>query len=156
MLRLNDYLPYLINRIGPPIEDGFAEALDEAGVTLRMWRVLAVLYEYGEQSVGDLASLTSIRISTLSRMIDRMARMGLVSRGRDDADGRSVTVHMLARGREKVEMLIPRAVAYERTLVRSFSEAELVLFKRLLVKFHEGIADPETVPPAEQDRRLAG
>lgn len=153
MLRLNSYLPYLVNRVGPPIEDGFADELGAAGITLQMWRVLAVLHEYGDQTVGALSQLTSIRISTLSRLISRMSRKGLVSRRRAGDDARSVIVHLLKAGRTKAEMLIPRAVAYERTLARNFTDAELAMFKHLLVKLYDGLGgDAED----EEDTRLAG
>jgi len=155
VLRLNNYLPYLVNRIGPPIEDGFAEELAEAGVTLQMWRVLAVLYEYGDQPVGALSQLTSIRISTLSRLIGRMGRKGLVSRRRDGDDARSVIVRLLKPGTAKAELLIPRAAAYEAQLLRNFTEAELTMFKHLLVKFYEGLAETGA-HGAEDDERLAG
>lgn len=152
MLRLNNYLPYLVNRIGPPIEDGFAEELTDAGVTLQMWRVLAVLHEYGDQPVSALSQLTSIRISTLSRLISRMGRKGLVSRRRAGDDARSVIVRLLKPGKAKTEMLIPRAAAYEKQLLRNFTEAELAMFKHLLVKFYDGFAEDDV----EEDARLAG
>ena len=155
MLRLNNYVPYLVNRIGPPTADGFAGPLSDAGITLQMWRVLAVLHEYGDQSIGALSQLTSIRISTLSRLVSRMAKKGLVSRRRDGDDARSVTVHLLKTGAGKAEMLIPHAVEYEKRLTRNFSDAELTMFKHLLIKFYEGVEDIGD-NAVEDDERLAG
>ena len=154
MLRLNNYLPYLVNRIGPPIEDGFAGQLADAGITLQMWRVLAVLDEFGDQSIGALSQLTSIRISTLSRLVSRMVRKGLVSRRRMGEDARTVTVHLLKPGKSKAEMLIPHATEYEAKLTRNFSEAERAMFKHLLVKLYDDLGDGL----AEEDghERLAG
>lgn len=156
MLRLNNYLPYLVNRIGPPIEDGFAGPLAEAGITLQMWRVLAVLNEYGDQPVGELSRLTSIRISTLSRLIDRMARQRLVARRRADDDARSIIVHMLDAGRETAEFMIPHAAAYAEKLTRNFTEAELQTFKHLLVKLYESFEEEPPASETEEDERLAG
>ena len=155
MLRLNNYLPYLVNRIGPPIEAGFAEPLAEAGITLQMWRVLAVLYEYGNQPVGALSQLTSIHISTLSRLVGRMARKDLVSRRRDGGDARSIIVHLLKAGRAKADMLIPHAAAYEALMTRDFTEAEIQSFKHLLVKLYDSF-DEASEERAEEDERLAG
>lgn len=155
MLRLNNYLPYLVNRIGPPIEDGFAGPLAEAGITLQMWRVLAVLNEYGDQPVGELSRLTSIRISTLSRLIDRMTRQRLVARRRADDDARSIIVAMLNAGREKAEFLIPHAVAYAEKLTRNFTEAELQTFKHLLVKLYDGLEEDAEKKLASEEK-LAG
>lgn len=156
MLRLNNYLPYLVNRIGPPIEDGFAGPLAEAGITLQMWRVLAVLNEFGDQPVGELSRFTSIRVSTLSRLIDRMARETLVARRRADGDARSIIVSMLDGGREKAEILIPHAAAYAEKLTRNFTEAELQTFKHLLVKLYDGFDEDAEGREAGEDERLAG
>lgn len=155
MFRLSSYLPYLVNRIGPPIEAGFAVPLAEAGITLQMWRVLAVLYEYGDQPVGALSRLTSIHISTLSRLIGRMAREGLVSRRRADDDARSIIVQMLKAGRNKAEKVIPHAAAYEARMTRDFTEAELQTFKHLLLKLYDSF-DEVGEERAEEDERLAG
>ena len=154
-LPLNSYLPYLINRLGPPVEAGFAAPLKTAGIDLQSWRVLAVLYEYGDQPVGALSRLTSIPVSTLSRLISRMAAKNLVSRRRDGGDARSVTVHLLKSGAAKAEMLIPHAAAYEKRLTRDFTEAEIATFKTLLAKFYEGMTD-RAGRTNDTDDRMAG
>jgi DNA-binding MarR family transcriptional regulator len=139
-MRLQNFLPYLVNRIGPPIVDGFAGPLAAAGVDLQSWRVLAVLSEFGEQTVGAVSQLTSINFSTLSRLLDRMRRKGLVEKRRDKKDGRAVTVLLTATGRAKAEFLIPHALAYEAELTRDFSKAELETLKQLLSKLYDSLA----------------
>jgi len=151
-VRLQNYLPYLVNRIGPPIEAGFADDLDRAGVDLQSWRVLAVLSEYGEQPVGAVSQLTSINFSTLSRLLDRMRRKGLVEKRRDGKDGRTVTVRLTATGSGKAEFLIPRALAYEAAMTRDFTKAEVETFKHLLTKLYGSL----TEAGREDDTRLAG
>jgi len=47
---LGDYLPYLVNRVGTIIADQFgAEALAPHGLSIAMWRVMAVLASAGQQ-----------------------------------------------------------------------------------------------------------
>jgi DNA-binding MarR family transcriptional regulator len=151
-VRLHNYLPYLVNRIGPPIEAGFAGPLREAGVDLQSWRVLAVLAEYGEQPVGAVAQRTSINFSTLSRLLDRMRRKGFVEKRRDGRDGRTVTVRLAAAGRAKAAFLVPRALAYEAAMTRDFTKAEVETFKHLLSKLYGSL----TETAGEDDERLAG
>src|SRR6516164_1623549 len=82
-LDLGDYLPYLANRVGNIIADQFgATALSPHGLSIAMWRVMAVLAANGSQRQTDLADLTSIDSSTLSRMVTRLVRMRLVTRTR--------------------------------------------------------------------------
>ena len=80
-LDLGDYLPYLVNRVGTIIADQFgAEALAPHGLSIAMWRVMAVLASAGQQRQIDLAELTSTDASTLSRLVTRLVRLGLVTR----------------------------------------------------------------------------
>src|ERR1700694_2033055 len=78
-LDLGDYVPYLVNRVGTIIAEQFgADALARHCLSIAEWRVLAVLASNGGQRQIDLADLTSIEVSTLSRLVTRLVRMGLV------------------------------------------------------------------------------
>ena len=82
-LDLGDFLPYLVNRAGMIIADQFgAKTLTPHGLSIAMWRVMAVLASNGRQRQIDLAELTSIDASTLSRIVTRLGRLGLVTRTR--------------------------------------------------------------------------
>src|ERR1700680_3171666 len=72
-LRLDDFLPYLINRVGVALVVRFTErALERQQVTIDMWRVLAALSDNGRQRQVDLAGMTSIEASTMSRLVTRL------------------------------------------------------------------------------------
>ena len=76
MFELKTYLPYLLNRAGSLLANRANKDLKLLDVTLPMWRVLAALYDQDGQRVGRLAELTSIDISTLSRVIGSMQNKG--------------------------------------------------------------------------------
>ena len=60
-LVLDNYLPYLINRVGSAVAETYtAQALDKRNLSLAMWRVLAALSSNGEQRQIDLVAMTSI------------------------------------------------------------------------------------------------
>ena len=63
-----------------------------------MWRVMAVLASNGSQRQIDLADLTSIEVSTLSRLVTRLVRMGLVTRTRSANSNREVAVEAFGKG----------------------------------------------------------
>ena len=74
-LDLGDYLPYLTNRVGTIVAEQFgADALAEHGLSIAMWRVMAVLASHGSQRQIDIADHTSIEVSTLSRLVPRLTR----------------------------------------------------------------------------------
>lgn len=135
---LEQYLPYLVHRVGSRLADGFAR-MDTGGASLPEWRVLAVLYEYGPQTMGDIARRTSINASTLTRLTGAMEARTLIRRERPLANQRTVHVRLLGEGRKIVEHLIPQVIDYEAEVSECFTEAELRTFRTLLVKLFHSI-----------------
>jgi MarR family transcriptional regulator, organic hydroperoxide resistance regulator len=114
-IRLEDYLPYLINRVGAVLVARFsADALASRNLSIDGWRVLAVLSNSGKQRQIDLAGLASIDPSTLSRLVARLVRKGFVTRLRSRTSSREVEVQLTAKGRTAVRKLIPVAIETER------------------------------------------
>jgi DNA-binding MarR family transcriptional regulator len=146
MFELGQYLPYLVNRAGVRLAVNFARDLRRHGVLLQEWRVLAALAAHGPQRLSDLAALTSIDLSTLSRLVGRMTRGKLVERGRMNGDRREVQVKLTAKGRSTTRAIIPMARRYERLALGGFSDDETRMLKRLLVRLYsnlDGLGGPE-------------
>jgi DNA-binding MarR family transcriptional regulator len=130
---LSDYLPYLVNRVGTIIADQFgAEALAPHRLSIAMWRVMAALAAKGSQRQIDIVDLTSIEASTLSRLVSRLVRMGLVLRTRAANSNREVAVKLSAKGAALVSRLIPIALAYEQVAIAGLSREETLVLKRCL------------------------
>ena len=140
-LDLGNYLPYLINRVGFALVESFtASALTQNGLSIAMWRVLAALSNNGEQRQVDLVTMTSIDASTMSRLVSRLVRVGLVTRSRSATSNREVVVALSGKGRALVQRLIPIAQALERKASAGLSAKELVVVKRLLSRMHQNFA----------------
>jgi MarR family transcriptional regulator, organic hydroperoxide resistance regulator len=136
-LDLGDYLPYLINRVGSIIAEQYGgEALKPHHLSIAMWRVMAALAASGSPSRSlrqiDLADLTSIDSSTLSRLVTRLVRMRLVTRSRSAKSNREVAVELSAKGKTLVVRLIPIAHQYEAAAIAGLSREELDVLKRCL------------------------
>src|SRR5436305_15180063 len=98
-LNFSEYLPYLVNRVGWLLVIDFGQnTLAKHQLSIAMWRVLAVLAEHDGQRQIDLAGSTSIDVSTLSRVVTRMVRMGLVTRTRSATNNREVTECLTPKG----------------------------------------------------------
>jgi DNA-binding MarR family transcriptional regulator len=144
MFDLASYLPYLLNRAGSRIAGSFIEVLRPHGITLTMWRVLAALDHEDGQRVGQIAALTSIEVSTLSRLVDALERKKLVVRRRPSqraagADARAVTVHVTPAGRALTQALIPIALDYEAIALDGFSPAEAKEIKAMLRRLYHNM-----------------
>lgn len=132
-IRLDDYLPYLINRVGAALVARFsAGALDFHGLSINDWRVLAVLSNSGRQRQVDLAGLTSIDPSTLSRLVARLIRTGVVTRSRSRTSNREVEVQLTAKGRTAVRKMIPVALETERMSANGLTVAQVTAVKGAL------------------------
>ncbi len=151
-MELGTYLPYLVNRVGQRFIGDITPVLNEAGVDIQSWRVLIALYQRGGQPVGALSDLTSINFSTLSRVLGRMEKKGLIHRLRDADDARSFTIDLTEPGRDVTETILPQAAALEAQATGDFSEAELAMLRQLLGKLYAGLSDNA----ADRDDRLAG
>jgi DNA-binding MarR family transcriptional regulator len=139
-LDLSDYLPYLVNRVGTIIADQFGEeALAEHGLSIAMWRVMAVMAANGSQRQIDLADHTSIDASTLSRLVSRLVKLGLATRNRSANSNREVTVRLSGKGNALVSRLIPMARQCEIDAIAGLSREELVVLKRCLRRVYENM-----------------
>lgn len=136
LLRLDDYLPYLINRAGVSLALRFGAVLRRADVTLQDWRVLAALRERDGQRLTELAARTSIEVSTLSRLIGGLETATLVVRERDSGDARAIAIRLTPAGVALTASLTPAAAMLERTAVSGLSEAEIGELKTLLNKVY--------------------
>jgi DNA-binding MarR family transcriptional regulator len=141
VFNLQSYLPYLLNRVGFAVTDVFSEALAADDLTVPMWRVLAVLWHHGPQRIGDLADLTSIEISTLSRLLSTLQRRRLLGRKRARNDARVVMVALTERGVALTQSLIPAATELESILVD--------VLKKTLDKLYANVRQPSEAQAAQ-------
>jgi DNA-binding MarR family transcriptional regulator len=139
MLNLDDYLPYLVNRLGARIVAAFTAHLRAHRLTLAMWRALAALAFRGPQTLGALAHHTTIDLSTLSRVVSSLERRKLATRARAARDGRAVLIAISEAGAALVAKLPPQAQSYEDVALAGFSPAEIRRLKTLLRRAHANL-----------------
>jgi MarR family transcriptional regulator, organic hydroperoxide resistance regulator len=155
-LDLGDYLPYLVNRVGMIVADQFGqEALAPHRLSIAMWRVMAVLASTGGQRQIDLADLTSIDASTLSRIVSRLVHMGLVTRTRSTSSNREVAVTLSAKGNTLVARLIPLAREFEGDAIMGLSPEELAVLKRCLRRMYSNMKSRPAATGRPRPNRVA-
>jgi DNA-binding MarR family transcriptional regulator len=130
-----------VNRLGSALVENFtASALAQHDVNIDAWRVMAVLANQGAQRQIDLAALTSIEVSTLSRLVTRMVRMGLVTRRRSESSNREVVVELAAKGKGLVKRIIPLAHRLEASASAGIPASDMAAVKRALRRMFENMA----------------
>jgi DNA-binding MarR family transcriptional regulator len=140
-LDFSEYLPYLINRVGWLLVVDFGQnTLARHGLSIAMWRILAVLANDDGRRQIDLAGQTSIDVSTLSRVVTRLVKMGLVTRTRSAANNREVVVRLTAKGAAMLARVIPHAIALERTAIAGVPARDLSVVRRSLRRMYQNLA----------------
>jgi DNA-binding MarR family transcriptional regulator len=152
LYRLSNSFPYLLNRVGVRMGELFSRRIAPYDVTLPMYRVMAALWENGDQRLSDLATVTTIEISTLSRLIGDMKRRGLVSRSRLEDNGRTVAINLTAKGKLLLEELMPIAVHFEEVAVSNYSETEI---SHLRIVFREIYQSLGSIEPEIEATKVA-
>src|SRR3981189_2515055 len=95
---LDNHLCFALYAAGNHMTRIFVPFLEKLGVTYPQYLVLVALWERDSQGVGDLATTLGMDLGTLSPMLKRIEKKGLVLRRRDPADERRVFVFLTPKG----------------------------------------------------------
>ena len=68
----------------------------------------------------------------MTKILDKMAREGLVERRADEEDRRRARVHLTAAGRIRVAPVLAAAKEHEAAILAPFTEEERVMIKHAL------------------------
>lgn len=106
----------------------------EQAVTRVQWMLLRHLQREGACTIGELAKHLDVRSSTMSQMIDRLEKNGIVFRSSNPKDARIKTVALSEKGSEIIR---EREKLWEDSMAQpfqSFSSDEKEVFLELIGK----------------------
>jgi MarR family transcriptional regulator, organic hydroperoxide resistance regulator len=98
---------------------------------------LAILADGRARSVGELASETATRATTLTSVLDRLERRGYVARELDPADRRSFEVRLTAQGRAAAATVGAAVRGLEGAALAGLSDRQLAGFRAVLRALRE-------------------
>jgi len=87
----------------------------------------------------ELAAKMQIQPATLTVMINRMAKAGLIERKHDAEDQRVSRVYLTDKGRYATSKVKEALFVVEDRCFKSFSPEEKILFRRLLMQIHNDL-----------------
>lgn len=111
--RLDQQLCFAIYSASRAFGRAYAPILEKLGLTYLQYAVLMVLWERDGISVRELGDRLALDSGTLTPLLKRLERAGVVTRVRDAADERVVRIGLTAAGRklEKKAQDVPGALA---------------------------------------------
>ena len=125
-------LPRLLLQAREAVMAHARPGLREHGLSDQQWRVLRVLGEHGVVEAGRVAREAFILGPSLTGVLSRMERDGLIQRERDPADQRRTVVEATAKGRKLVDKLSHSIEAHYAWMEQSLGKQQLAQLYELL------------------------
>ena len=120
MERIEDCISFLVGKAAQQVARRAKEKLSRYGVTPVQYAVLKVLWEEDCQSGGSIGDRLILDSATMTGVIDRLERKGLIQRHGDPADRRVHRVLLTSKGKRLRKSL-------DKSMNELNQEAELVL-----------------------------
>lgn len=125
-------LPRLLLQARESVMAHTRPSLREHGLSDQQWRVLRVLGEHGTVETGRVAREAYILGPSLTGVLTRMERDGLIRRERDPADQRRTVVEATPKGLKLVEKLSRTVEAHYEWMEKSLGKQKLAELYELL------------------------
>ncbi|HNR65860.1 MAG TPA: MarR family transcriptional regulator [Atribacterota bacterium] len=134
-------IPRLIMGIGHHLKIRLDKKLSEDNLTISQFRVLAYLWEYGEQRINQkmIHEFLEIKPSSLTKLIKILESKGLIRKEIDPHDSRNKTIKLTEQGIEIKELCLQRIAESEAYILQDFSEKEILTLKELLLRIKKKI-----------------
>lgn len=105
---LSNNVNYLLRRAHQRAEDLFAEAMNGLDVTPRQATLLYTIGQNAGTSLSELTRVSGIDRGTISEMVPRMERRGLLVQAKADDDRRAKALWLTPSGEELVREVVAR------------------------------------------------
>ena len=109
-LQLDNQICFRLYSAARLVTQAYTPMLKTLGITYPQYLVLMVLWEKDSQPVNDIAQRLMLETNTVTPLLQRMEKLGLLSRKKCERDKRQHIVRLTARGKqleEKAFKLIP-------------------------------------------------
>lgn len=95
------------------------------GVTSTQGYCLLEIYKQGNLTMNEISQKMNLDSSTLTRVIDKLVRDELITRGRDEKDRRIVSISLTAKGEETAKKLSESIGAYYKKIIDNIPEGQM-------------------------------
>jgi DNA-binding MarR family transcriptional regulator len=118
-----------------------AGRLPGEGLSLPQYQLLEALRHEPEQTVGELAESAGVAAPTATRMLDCLARDGLVTRRHSEADRRAVLVALTEQGTEALTVAHGEVEAFRSRVFESLPREDREHAARLLSRLADALEE---------------
>src|SRR5215470_441728 len=138
-LWLDSYFPYRLYRASKKLQLRLQTRLRALRVNPSQWHVISVLKAYGALSIGEIVDATLMEQPTVSRVVSRLEKNGLVSRRASTRDSRMALISLTAPGIEVFKQIVPAALRHQDLALDGIGRKEIAQVIATLEKIEENI-----------------
>ena len=102
-LQLDNQICFRLYAAARLISQAYTPMLTELGITYPQYLVLMVLWEKDNQPVNDIAHRLLLETNTVTPLLQRMEKLGIVSRKKGEQDKRQQIVSLTPKGKQLEE-----------------------------------------------------
>lgn len=133
---------YWLSRVSGRYVLDMEAVLRRVAMDVPRWRVLMILHENDPASVSTIAERAVIKLSTMTRIVQRMQAEGLVACKPRPSDARVTEVRLTAAGSRAMEQVRGQASRIFRQAFQEVSDAEIVVFIGVLRRLFDNLETP--------------
>ncbi|BCN29248.1 MarR family winged helix-turn-helix transcriptional regulator [Anaeromicropila herbilytica] len=111
-------------------------------------KILNNLFEEEGLTQKELSLRCHIDTTTMSRNIDKLENLGLLSRRMNPESRRAVSIYLTEMGKDKARIIHEMFTRFEAILKKDISAEELEIFERVLMKMCDNLE--EEIPKENQ------
>ncbi len=143
--RIADWPFYLVAQAEGQYAMCMDQALRKMNLDLASWRALMLLHEQNPSSVSEIADRAVMRLSTMTRVVQRLEKRGMARLQRRASDARVTEVFITGAGESAVTEIRNLASSIYAVAFRNVSATEIATLNRILGKI---CANLQLVRPA--------
>lgn len=137
-LLLGHFFPYLMANLAKRISDSCASIYNQQfELSIPEWRIVASLAESERQNSLELAHLTFMDKSKVSRAVKVLDSKGYLCKERDEDDNRVTYLTLSAKGKKLYHRIAPQALAWEGKLLEVLDVTEYRDLIRIIQKLDQ-------------------
>ena len=110
-LQLDNQICFRLYTAARLITQAYTPMLSTLGITYPQYLVLMVLWEKDNQPVNDIAHRLMLETNTVTPLLQRMEKLGIVSRKKGEQDKRQQIVSLTPKGRALEEEIFAKVPA---------------------------------------------
>ncbi|MHC5375704.1 MarR family winged helix-turn-helix transcriptional regulator [Enterococcus sp. LJL120] len=132
---LNDCINFLMNVSQHKVFKHYSKLLIKSEVTPAQAGILTCIWEQDKTTPKEIGQKLFLEAPTVSGLLDKMQKQGLISRTTDELNRRIVFVEATEKANQLKETIQAATAKMNREVLQNFSETDQKVLKQLLLKF---------------------